>query len=297
MAKIVTASSVGGTVDVCKSPGAGFCKSSNWDQVSLDSDGHLFAANNNGDLYFKDYKTANPIHLITDGTFSSEQYLRVALDDIADRGGAPPAQLTLACPASTGTVGTPYSGSLVATGGKTPYTFAISVGILPPPLQLNTSTGAITGTPTTAGTFNFTGKVTDSTSGTALTKSTDCSIVITPVTLGCVLTPGGYKNHFNYKVNFNISFVVNGTTYTYTPAEITTIISTGGGGSKALGRSLFTALLNIHYGAFAPSPIPADIIAAEALYVQGKGSDTLNTDLDNFNNGLAPGGPTSECTQ
>jgi hypothetical protein len=67
------------------------------------------------------------------------------------------------------TVGTPYSQTLAASGGTAPYTWSISVGALPTGLTLNASTGAITGTPTTVGTANFTVMVTDSatTPGTA----------------------------------------------------------------------------------------------------------------------------------
>ena len=60
-------------------------------------------------------------------------------------------------------VGVAYSSALTATGGVAPYTFSISSGSLPPGLTLNASTGAITGTPTTAGTYSYTAKVTDST--------------------------------------------------------------------------------------------------------------------------------------
>jgi hypothetical protein len=47
-------------------------------------------------------------------------------------------------------MGTPYSASLNATGGKAPYTFSIVAGKLPAGLTLNSATGAITGTPTAA---------------------------------------------------------------------------------------------------------------------------------------------------
>ncbi len=89
-----------------------------------------------------------------------------------------PSALTLACPTSVGTVGTPYSSTLHATGGIPGYTFAIISGVLPGGLTLNTTTGAITGTPTApAGTFPFTGQVTDSVGNTADTSALNCSIV------------------------------------------------------------------------------------------------------------------------
>jgi hypothetical protein len=55
-----------------------------------------------------------------------------------------------------------YNQTLVASAGQAPYTWSISSGTLPPGLSLNTSTGAITGTPTTPGSYTFTAKVTDS---------------------------------------------------------------------------------------------------------------------------------------
>jgi hypothetical protein len=55
-----------------------------------------------------------------------------------------------------GTVGTPYSQTISASGGTAPYTYSVTSGALPPGLTLNTATGAITGTPTTQGLFNFT---------------------------------------------------------------------------------------------------------------------------------------------
>lgn len=49
---------------------------------------------------------------------------------------------------ATGTVGTPYSVTLHATGGTKPYGWMLTGGSLPPGLALDSATGAITGTPT-----------------------------------------------------------------------------------------------------------------------------------------------------
>ncbi len=96
---------------------------------------------------------------------------------------APPA-LTLpfpAGPAANGTVGTPYSVTLAATGGIGPYTYTVSAGTLPAGLSLNSSTGVISGTPTKAVSgpaANITFMVTDSESPAA-TKTAAGAINIT----------------------------------------------------------------------------------------------------------------------
>jgi hypothetical protein len=99
------------------------------------------------------------------------------------------AALTLSCnnPPS-GAQGQPYSHSVAAAGGVTPYTFAISAGALPAGLSLDASSGAITGTPSLAGTFNFTVRVTDSYAGggAANTTTAACSIIINSnLAIGC----------------------------------------------------------------------------------------------------------------
>lgn len=87
----------------------------------------------------------------------------------------PPPALTLGCASSSATQGTAYSSNLTAAGGTAPYTYAIISGALPPGLNLNPSTGAITGTPTTLGTSAYTGRVTDSLGATA---TAGCSITV-----------------------------------------------------------------------------------------------------------------------
>ncbi|RLC74760.1 MAG: hypothetical protein DRI61_16085, partial [Chloroflexi bacterium] len=76
-----------------------------------------------------------------------------------------------------GIVGTEYSATLSASGGIPPYTWSISSGFLPNGLTLNSSTGAISGTPIEQGTYSFTVQVQDADSNTA---AKNLSITINP---------------------------------------------------------------------------------------------------------------------
>jgi hypothetical protein len=71
-------------------------------------------------------------------------------------------------PLPTATAGQGYSASLAAAGGTPPYRWAVGNGF-PAGLSLDPQSGAITGTPSTPGSFNFTVQVTDAaqTVGTA----------------------------------------------------------------------------------------------------------------------------------
>jgi len=78
-----------------------------------------------------------------------------------------------------GNIGGPYDAVLTATGGKAPYTWTVAAGALPTGLTLVSTTGTITGTPNTAGSFTFTMQVTDS-SAPALTAQQQ--FTLTPFT-------------------------------------------------------------------------------------------------------------------
>ncbi len=90
---------------------------------------------------------------------------------------------------SAGTLAAAFSQNITASDGAAPYTFAVSAGSLPPGLNLSTS-GAISGSPTTLGTFNFTVEATDTNgcSGAGnYSITTACpTIILNPATL-----PGG----------------------------------------------------------------------------------------------------------
>ena len=80
-----------------------------------------------------------------------------------------------------GTVGDAYSATLTASSGTPPYTWSIISGALPAGLALS-SAGAITGTPTTAGTYQFTVQVTDAASLSS-TQLLSITIGAAPVTV------------------------------------------------------------------------------------------------------------------
>ena len=71
-----------------------------------------------------------------------------------------PSILTNSLP--SGLVNTSYSQTLQASGGAPPYAWSIYSGTLPEGLKLNSSTGAISGTPSKIGTSSFMIKVADS---------------------------------------------------------------------------------------------------------------------------------------
>ncbi len=105
-----------------------------------------------------------------------------------------------------------YSQTLTGTGGTSPYTFSVTAGSLPTGLSL--ASGVISGTPTAAGTFNFTVTTTDNLSASG---SQSYSIVINSAV---AVSPSTLPN-----------WTVNATGYTQT------VTSSGGTGAKTLSIS------------------------------------------------------------
>ena len=91
---------------------------------------------------------------------------------------------------SPGSLSVPYAQALTAVAGTSPYTWAVTAGSLPPGLTLNPTTGAITGTPTTQGSYNFTVQVTDAV-GAKATQALSIAIGATPVVSSGPALPGG----------------------------------------------------------------------------------------------------------
>ncbi len=96
----------------------------------------------------------------------------------------------------SGTLGTAYAQTVSATGGNGSYTFSVSAGSLPAGLALNAATGAITGTPTTAATSNFTITATDglgATGARAYSVTVNAAIAVNPATLPTAMLGAAYS--------------------------------------------------------------------------------------------------------
>ncbi|MER8830136.1 putative Ig domain-containing protein [Mesorhizobium sp. M0938] len=85
--------------------------------------------------------------------------------------------------------GVPYAQTFSASGGAAPYGYMVGAGALPPGLSLSAS-GDLSGTPTTAGTFNFTVTATDA-NGFPGTQAYALSIAAPTITLAPSALPGG----------------------------------------------------------------------------------------------------------
>jgi hypothetical protein len=103
--------------------------------------------------------------------------------------------VTVTCPTTTlstlanGQAGIAYNRTITVTPAGS-YTFAVTGGALPPGLMLDTMTGAVTGTPTATGTFNFTVLATAS-SGCSGMRSYSLVISCPAVTITPTTLPAG----------------------------------------------------------------------------------------------------------
>ncbi len=122
----------------------------------------------------------------------------VRATDDSNPGRAGTADLTievLAAPTITtaglpeGVTGTAYSATLVASGGTGPYTFAVKTGTLPDGITLTAATGALGGTPTTAGDVQITWSATDANG--AVGTATLTLPIVAPLSVTTATLPRG----------------------------------------------------------------------------------------------------------
>ena len=154
------------------------------------------------------------------------------------------------------TVSQNYSQTLTAIGGTAPYTFTVSSGALPAGLSLSPA-GVLSGTPSSAGTFNFTVTATDSSVNGAYTTGEGYTFTVNhgqpvltwnppaPISYGTLLgavqldATASVPGTFNYTPGFgtllhpgqqtlSVTFTPSDTT-DYTTAQDSTTITVNGG--------------------------------------------------------------------
>ncbi|MEW6644196.1 MAG: putative Ig domain-containing protein [Pseudomonadota bacterium] len=189
-------------------------------------------------------------------------------------------------PSPTTQVGQPYSQTNVASGGTSPFTYAVTAGALPPGTSLNASTGLVSGTPSSGGNFSYTIKVTDSSptqqtatqtvtgamttaaSTTTVTSSVNPSTVGQSVTFSATVTASGAgvpTGTVTFKDGNTAigSGALSGGTATFTTAALTlgahsiTASYTGSGNYGASTSQALQQTVNI----------PADSLKLRALQV------------------------------
>ncbi|MGE5112091.1 MAG: putative Ig domain-containing protein [Acidobacteriaceae bacterium] len=117
------------------------------------------------------------------------------------------------------TTGKPYSATLTLSGGSSPYTWSASSS-LPAGLTVS-SAGAVSGTPTTAGTFSFSAKVKDS-SSPAQNSSANYQLTVAtaaaPLIVATTSLPGGTSG-----TSYSTTLSASGGTSPYTWAATTSL--------------------------------------------------------------------------
>ncbi len=151
-----------------------------------------------------------------------------------------------------GAVGSAYSQTVSATGGNGSYAYSVSAGALPAGLTLNSSTGAITGTPTSAATGSFTITAADgagATTSRAYTVAVNAALAVTPPSLPNATAGVAYSQ--------TVSASGGNGTYTYSvssgslPAGLSLNASTGAitGTPTAAATTTFTIAVTDAAGA------------------------------------------------
>jgi hypothetical protein len=194
--------------------------------------------------------------------------------------------ISLAALNPTLTIGSAYSSSAAASGGTAPYVYALASGTLPAGLSLNTSTGAVTGTPTSGTSQTFTISATDANACTG-TQSYTLAPACPTITVSPTSPANGFLN-----TAYSQTFSATGGTAAYTyavtagtlPAGLT--LSTAGvlsGTPTTAGTSIVTIRATDTYGCTGSASVT---IIIRGLII----GDMIFNDANN--NGLLDGGET-----
>jgi hypothetical protein len=169
-----------------------------------------------------------------------------------------------------GMVNAVYTTTLTVSGGTGPFSWSIVSGDLPPGLNLNTSTGVISGTPTQPGTFSVGLQVTDSESTPAMVSKT-LSLTIAPLPLAISQSslPSATVN-IPYTANLTASGGVQPYTWALVPGTAPAWLSlqpTGAisGTPTQAGPATFTVQVSDSNSATATAQLSLSVLAAVGL--------------------------------
>jgi uncharacterized repeat protein (TIGR01451 family) len=202
----------------------------------------------------------------------------------------------LAFPAPpAGEVGAAYTDTLTAAGGTAPYTWA-STGTLPPGVLLNATTGVLSGTPTTSGTYNFTVSATDA-NGQVATEAT--SVYVAPLPVISAVAPASATVNTPYSAALGVNpgtgpYVWSISTGSL-PAGITLNSSTGvlSGTPTASGTSAFTVRVIDSYGNAATFATSLSVVSVPAMTYNAPPTAEVSTP---YSDTLTESGGTSPFT-
>jgi hypothetical protein len=199
---------------------------------------------------------------------------------------APPSPLTITVSSlPSGEVGTPYSATLLASGGTAPYTWSLVSGTLPSGVTLTAASGAITGTPTQAVTnmpLHF--QVTDS-SVPAETQTTTLNLTVNAAVSSVNITTTALPEAtVNVAYSEQLSATGGSGSYTWTLTTAVTGFSLSSSGlltgtptsTTTLSFSV-KAVDNANSGNFATATLSLTVNAASSgatFYVSPSGSDS-----------------------
>jgi hypothetical protein len=154
-------------------------------------------------------------------------------------------------------LGQPYSATLVASAGTTPYSWALTQGQLPPGLLLS-AVGLLSGAPTQPGTFVFTLTVTDANNQTA------SALFTIAVRAGLTITTSGpVIAHLNTAINAQLTAAGGTPPYVWSaggplPAGIV-LSSTGVLSGSATAAGSTTVTITVHDSSSTTQPATAAI--------------------------------------
>lgn len=133
-------------------------------------------------------------------------------------------------------LGVAYSNTLVASGGKGGYTYAVSTGALPSFLTLDSTTGKLSGTPTTTGNYSYSITATDNKGNTG---SADYTLAVDLDETSIAVTSSKNPSSANDSVTFTAT--VTNTSGTSVPSAGTVAFTSDGVGISGCGTKALVA--------------------------------------------------------